>query len=145
MDFLFVSLVAFFGISAAQDYTKREVQDWVTILAWAVSIGLFNMDWFVAAFVVSWAVAETVHHFFKATLLSWGDVLWLPPFFCLMMGQIGLTGAVIMALFAILAAQGMLWYQLEHLRIDKKKVRGSPFVLVMFLMLMATLAFRVFF
>jgi hypothetical protein len=138
---LFVEIIilfALFGIAAAQDLKSREVQDWLAILAWGVCALAFD-KYFVLVFVGTWAIAELAVYL-KKPFLAWGDVLWIPVFMAMVRASMGDFVASISVLVAMLIAQIHLAYQLKILKLSEKKINGSPFVYVMFLMLIGLYA-----
>ena len=127
-----MSIVALFVVAAYQDYKKREVSDYLTIIAWGLSAFVFNLQYFILFFCGTWAIASLCERL-KMPLLAFGDVLFFPVFSGLLvyLGQ----NDILFSFITVLVAQVYLWYQLEWNKIPKEKVRGSPFVLVMLVML----------
>jgi hypothetical protein len=132
MDYVIAGIVVLFVAAAIQDYRKREVSDYITIIAWGLSAFVFNLQYFVLFFCGTWAIASVFERI-KKPLLSFGDVLFFPVY----AGLINYLGqeAILFSLVTILVAQFYLWYRLEWEKTPKEKVKGSPFVVVMLLML----------
>ena len=140
MDAPIIALFALFGFAAAQDWKKRAVDDWLSILAWLVAAFFLELEFFMLAFIAAWALAE-IFEKLKMPVLGWADVLWVPVFACLISIVSGYYEAIIMVLLSMLAGQIVMWVE-QHF---KKKPQGSPYVLVMFFMLVAFFLFKAFF
>lgn len=132
MDYAIANIVVLFIAAAYQDYKKREVSDFLTILAWLASALVFDLQYFIFFFLACWAIASICERL-KMPLLAFGDVLFFPVFSGLLiyLGQ----NDILFSFITVLVAQVYLWYQLEWNKIPKEKVRGSPFVVVMLVML----------
>ena len=131
MEPIIFAIFILFGCAAYQDFRKREVEDYLSISIWLFSIFAFPLQAFILFFVGGWAVASVMDKI-KKPLAAWGDVLFFPVFASLM-GTQWLIGS----LLALLAAQVYLWYRLEYSKELKENVKGSAFVLVMFLLAFA--------
>ena len=132
MEYMIAGIIVLFVAAAIQDYKKREVSDYITIIAWGLSVFVFNLQYFVLFFLGSWAIASLCERL-KMPLLAFGDVLFFPIFSGLLiyLGQ----NDILFSLITVLVAQVYLWYKLDWENVPKEKVRGSPFVVVMLLML----------
>ena len=132
MEYMIAGIIVLFVAAAYQDLKKREVSDYITIIAWGLSAFVFNLQYFILFFCGTWAIASLCERL-KMPLLAFGDVLFFPIFSGLLiyLGQ----NDILFSLVTVLVAQFYLWYRLEWEKTPKEKVRGSPFVLVMLVML----------
>lgn len=138
-------LYAVFGWAAAEDLTKREIPDWLAIVAWAMSAFLFELQFFLLAFVGVWAFAEFIEWKWHSKLFGWGDILWIPVFASLVSVISGIPDAILLIFISMLIGQLFMWYQINYMKLSKKKIRGSPYVLVMFLTLVVLFISKAFF
>jgi hypothetical protein len=128
MEYVLWSIVIVFIAAAIQDYKKREVSDYITIIAWGLSAFVFNLQYFIFFFLACWAIASVCERI-KMPLMAFGDILWLPIYFSLL-SYLGENG-ILFSLIAILISQLYLWYGLKWKSETKEKVNGSPFVSIM--------------
>ena len=151
MEVPLIALFALFGFAAAQDWKKRAVDDWVSILAWGIAAFYLELEFFMVVFVATWAAAE-IFEKMKMPILGWADVLWVPVFACLTSIVSSYYEAGIMVLLSMLAGQIVMWVEqsavmnmlLHFSYFPKKERRGSPYVMVMFFALIAFFLFKAF-
>ena len=136
MEIIIIALLVVFIAAAHQDYRKREVSDWITAIAWLLSAFVFNTQTFIFFFVGAWILAQASELFFKQNPLGFGDILWL-PIFASLVNSFGGNG-LLTSLVAMLFAEVYLGYEIAWKKTPAEKLRGSPFVLVLLIMLPLT-------
>lgn len=134
--------IVLFVAAAYQDIKKREVSDFLTILAWIASALVFDMQYFVLFFCVSWAIASICERL-KHPLMGFGDVLWLPVFASLVNHFNG--NAILLSLIAVLISQLYLAYKISWKGEAKKGDYGPPFLAVLLGMLAVAIIAKAFF
>lgn len=143
MDTIFISILILFIAAAVQDYLKREVDNWITAIAWLMTAILFQnyplmLFFFIVFFTGAWLVAELCEKL-KNPLMGFGDVLWLPVFASLITfhpnGNVDYALAIVLTAIAILISQLYLRYQLDLKKLPREKVNGSPFVSILLVIL----------
>lgn len=118
--------------AAWSDIKKREVDDLVTVIAWAgYAIYTPEAKLLLIGFIVVWALGIILERWQKVEVLGWGDVLWMPIFFAYLAWFFDVTTAFYLSLGAILAAQVYLAFLLHMQKDKRKKVRGAALVAFM--------------
>ena len=138
VEIILITILILFIAAAYQDYRKREVSDWLTAVAWGLSAFIFNLQYFVLFFAGAWLLALLSEKFMKP-LMAWGDVLWLPIGASMIQYMDG--NGLVMSLIAILASQVYLWYRTSWKNEPKEKINGSPFVLVLLIVVVVAYLF----
>ncbi|MCX8171313.1 MAG: hypothetical protein N3E47_05015 [Candidatus Bathyarchaeota archaeon] len=76
-------LYALFGFAAWEDWKRREVRNFISIMTWSIAIFLFELRMFLMVFLIAWAVAE-MFAYRNTPVCGFADVLWFPVFYMIL-------------------------------------------------------------
>jgi uncharacterized membrane protein YfcA len=128
-----IAVVLVFIYAGISDWKRREVDDIVSIAAWAVCwIGGFDLNILIGSFLGIWLLAEIASHL-KKPIFGWADILTVPPFMAAVSGLYGYVFSAIILCGCLVAAQ--MWLSKK-----KSKKRAAPLVFFLALgLLIATI------